>query len=313
MRQHALCWCALTLIFAGEGCSQDAPQPSDPTPQSESKSSAKAPDRPPQTPSDEVSDPESDHKHSSRVVQQLVVDFKYISIPLKQDAPRTAFREGPCLTIRGFVYAPSHSGPDKNGNTQTSSSSSDETVFELVGPPGFTRFPPGRSPEFAPGGIDEPIGPGVGVSRHLPGEILDFTLQRQEFESKPNHAALARATWTAVPIDTANELLSYSKQWASDVLSEESTHSVLTMPLPRLDRANWGSEASHPKLKSEEGVVADGALKLFRFVDTNVRPGFWYRYRVQLSVSVSDLSKSEMCEWSDPSPVVAARKSASTR
>lgn len=126
--------------------------------------------------------------------------------------------------------------------------------------------------------------------------LTNFSLQRQEVRQQPAADGDTEGNWVSVDFRQALSVLQTVRGFAEDSTPPGKTHPVITMPLPERSDGTWGSEASHPGLKKrKEGQT------LFRFVDFQAKPGFWYRYRVQLAYSNAGRPGGVKSAWSSPS------------
>ena len=131
----------------------------------------------------------------------------------------------------------------------------------------------------------------------------DFGLQVQEFKARPER--LNNGKWINVDRQQALEVLAAAADFAEEIAPAENRNTVTTMPLPTRRDGAWDQRASHPKLAGKPQPGSQPLL--FRYLDFAVKPGYWYRYRVQL-VAI-DASKEERAylttAWSEPSALIA--------
>lgn len=136
-------------------------------------------------------------------------------------------------------------------------------------------------------------------------QIVDFNLERQEFPSNPKH--LEDGRWKAVDVDFASQVLDHAIDFAAEAVPEVHLDPVVTMPLPQLKSGEWGALASHPRLSNKVTNEGKKAV-LFRFIDFDVKPGQWYRYRVRLEVQPEAADKFVLAPWSEPTKVIEVKR-----
>jgi hypothetical protein len=137
-------------------------------------------------------------------------------------------------------------------------------------------------------------------------ELLDFQLERQEASTaKPDWKTIP---WKDVPIKPASQLLTESTEFVPEVVHDEESDPVITMPLPKLSIGHWKTLATHPALKAGE----PSGNSLFRFIDSDVSKGKIYRYRVRFEYADRDpeshISVAQRTPWSDPTPEIKVDK-----
>jgi len=139
----------------------------------------------------------------------------------------------------------------------------------------------------------------VSTSDKLPrSDIIDFTMQRQEFKIKAQDFKTAK--WKTVNIKTARKVLSHCTEFSKQTTQQENCNPVITMPLPKRKDGEWGKRVLHPQLAKKHQKNQDDTL-LFRYIDFSVKPGFWYRYRVQFEMRNPGNRGTTKTKWSDPS------------
>jgi hypothetical protein len=122
-------------------------------------------------------------------------------------------------------------------------------------------------------------------------QLLDFVVERQSLP--PERTGHEEPEWERLTLNDIHRLLGAVDGFAPEIVAEH-TNPVITMPLPMRADGEWNdSELGHPKLRDNE---ARGLL--FRFLDTDVKPGFYYRYRVKLIV------QNPTREWQGDDPFI---------
>lgn len=140
--------------------------------------------------------------------------------------------------------------------------------------------------------------------------ILDFVLERQSIAAGSDFEG--DLAWQKVRLKTALDLLEVTEDFADEVIAAEQVNNVFTMPLPKRTDAGWGELATHPALRKAEGIL------LFRYLDFDVKPGNFYRYRVKLVVKNPNLAyltsdpfvsrgMTRETPWSRPSQAVLVK------
>ncbi len=129
-------------------------------------------------------------------------------------------------------------------------------------------------------------------------EIIDFKLQRQEFKIKPRD--FKDAQWKTVNIREARVVLNWCNEFSEQTTLHENCNPVITMPLPKRKDSEWDNRVLHPRLAKKHQKDQDDTV-LFRYIDFSTKPGFWYRYRVQLEIRNPDNRGTTKTKWSDPS------------
>jgi hypothetical protein len=112
---------------------------------------------------------------------------------------------------------------------------------------------------------------GVGDNRF---EVIDFELERQSMGAGTN----VSTGWKQASVTMLSEVLQSADGFAVDPVDATKLDSATSMPLPQLTEGAWGKAVSHPKLQQGTKQL------LFRFVDFDVEPGRYYRYRVRLEI-----------------------------
>ena len=140
--------------------------------------------------------------------------------------------------------------------------------------------------------------------------IKDFILERQVLphDAVEKHSEIP---WEKVDVQQTFRILEKAESFADDVIAEEGIHYVVTMPLPSRKDGKWDSSVSHPAL----GGQPKSGHVLFRFIDFDVKPNTYYRYRVRLKVYNPLYAKEtenpflsagmyRETPWSQPSPAI---------
>lgn len=141
-------------------------------------------------------------------------------------------------------------------------------------------------------------------------ELLGFTLQRQGFREEPTTPV--DANWDTVDDQIAFTILQEAYDYADEEVQEAYVSPILTMPLPLRQPEKWGSNASHPQLIKRKPNDL-GKAWLFRYVDFDVEPAHWYRYRVKLEVQKekpkNSVSDGISGPWSDATKIIEVKES----
>lgn len=134
-------------------------------------------------------------------------------------------------------------------------------------------------------------------------QIIDFELQRQEFPNKPADPEAGR--WETVDIADSVAVLQNAAETQADLLPKELSNNVMTEPLPSLKTGDWPDAVVHPVLRKSLNDPPANTLQ-FRYLDFDVKPKQFYRYRVRLEFIKSDkpipnASKQAITgDWSTP-------------
>ena len=137
--------------------------------------------------------------------------------------------------------------------------------------------------------------------------FLDYILERQAL---PEDASTkSEPKWERVNVKVAQNILKTAAGIDQVVADGSVISQVFTMPLPARGDGHWDKKVTHPKLKRQEGQL------LFRYLDFDIEPGTYYRYRVRLKIAnplydsqttnpFLSAGETRATPWSRPSPSV---------
>ncbi|HSG70850.1 MAG TPA: protein kinase, partial [Planctomycetaceae bacterium] len=151
------------------------------------------------------------------------------------------------------------------------------------------------------------------ITRKKDLQLRGFELQRMELMDKPAEPGPARS-WDTLEIQDSIKVLQEAIDLEIDRLPAELMDSAVTSPLPRLKQGEWPDAVVHPQLRNTLKALNDppeDTVQL-RYLDFDVKPNCFYRYRVRLEynnpdydMTVDQLSDQTISsDWSKPTKLV---------
>lgn len=142
-------------------------------------------------------------------------------------------------------------------------------------------------------------------------EVVDFELERQEFPEKSK--VRDDAEWKKTDLKVAQKVLDSVDDFLLEKESEELIDPTVTMPLPRLSTRRDDHNAinalySHPALKQLPAKDRT-STRMFRYLDFDLQPDRWYRYRVKLVYTRGEDIRAQYGEWSEVSNATTSNPS----